>query len=47
MRIFITYAREDGTTVAQLGADLQRSQRQVWIDRDLTGGQAWWMALVT
>ena len=42
MRIFITYAREDGTTVAQLGADLQRSQRQVWIDRDLTGGQAWW-----
>ena len=42
MRIFITYAREDGTTVAQLGADLERSQRKVWIDRNLTGGQAWW-----
>ena len=42
MRIFITYAREDGSTVAQLGDDLEGSQRQVWIDRDLTGGQAWW-----
>ena len=42
MRIFITYAREDGSTVSQLGDDLEGSQRQVWIDRDLTGGQAWW-----
>jgi hypothetical protein len=42
VRIFITYAREDGTTVAQLGADLEGSERQVWIDRDLTGGQTWW-----
>jgi hypothetical protein len=42
VRIFITYAREDGATVAQLGADLEGSKRQVWIDRDLTGGQAWW-----
>jgi hypothetical protein len=42
VRIFITYAREDGTTVAQLGADLEGSKRQVWIDRELTGGQAWW-----
>jgi hypothetical protein len=42
VRIFITYAREDGAAVAQLGADLERSKRQVWIDRELTGGQAWW-----
>ncbi len=42
MRIFITYAREDGSIVAQLGDDLEGTQRQVWIDRDLTGGQAWW-----
>jgi len=42
VRIFITYAREDGAAAAQLGADLESSQRQVWIDRELTGGQAWW-----
>jgi hypothetical protein len=42
VRIFITYAREDGTTVTQLGADLEGAERQVWIDRDLTGGQSWW-----
>lgn len=42
MRIFITYAREDASIVTQLGHDLERSQRQVWIDQDLTGGQAWW-----
>jgi hypothetical protein len=42
VRIFITYAREDGATVTQLGADLEGAERRVWIDRDLTGGQSWW-----
>jgi hypothetical protein len=42
VRIFITYDREDAPTVTQLGADLEGSEREVWIEQDLTGGQSWW-----
>jgi TIR domain/Protein of unknown function (DUF2510) len=42
MTIFISYARKDAAAVATLRADLERAKRAVWLDAELTGGQAWW-----
>jgi hypothetical protein len=40
--IFISYARKDGAAVRAIQQDVERAQREVWYDRDLQGGQAWW-----
>jgi serine/threonine kinase PknH len=46
MTIFISYARADQAAVEQLRGDVERCHRHVWIDRQLTGGQAWWRAIM-
>ena len=42
MPIFVTYARKDRPAVEALGRDLERAHNSVWLDYELTGGQAWW-----
>jgi pSer/pThr/pTyr-binding forkhead associated (FHA) protein len=42
MKIFISYARQDDAAVQSLAADLEQARQQVWLDRDLAGGDAWW-----
>lgn len=41
-RVFVSYAREDGPAVAELVADLRALDHEVWVDRNLDGGQDWW-----
>lgn len=42
MKVFISYARQDDAAVQSLAADLAQARQQVWLDRDLSGGDAWW-----
>ena len=42
MRIFVSYARDDDVLVRALVSDLERLHHDVWLDRDLDGGQTWW-----
>jgi hypothetical protein len=40
--IFISYNRESEEAVRKLAADLNSLGHDVWFDKDLSGGQAWW-----
>jgi hypothetical protein len=42
MRIFVSYARRDREVVELLLQDMRRARHEVWVDEELTGGQAWW-----
>jgi TIR domain/Protein of unknown function (DUF2510) len=46
MTIFISYARKDRTTAEALRHDLERARSSVWLDDELTGGQAWWETIL-
>ena len=46
MRIFISYARKDRGGIEALHADLEHAHYQVWMDNELSGGQAWWDAIL-
>ncbi len=46
MTVMISYAREDLAAVLALAADLERAHVDVWVDRELTGGQVWWNAIL-
>jgi serine/threonine kinase PknH len=46
MAVFVTYARKDRAAVEALARDLDRSHNAVWLDQELTGGQAWWDAIL-
>jgi hypothetical protein len=46
MRIFISYARKDRGAIEALHADLEYAHYQVWMDNELSGGQAWWDAIL-
>lgn len=46
MTVFISYARKDKDAVDVLARDIERAKRVVWIDRELTGGQGWWDAIL-
>ena len=39
---FISYSRENQKVVKILAEDLQALGPEVWLDQQLTGGQAWW-----
>ena len=41
-RIFISYNNENREIVKTLADDIATLGHQVWLDRELTGGQAWW-----
>jgi hypothetical protein len=46
MSIFISYARKDRAAVDTLRHDLERARSAVWLDDELTGGQAWWETIL-
>jgi hypothetical protein len=46
VQLFISYARVDKAVAADLVADAQALGHQPFYDRDLTGGQRWWDALL-
>lgn len=46
-KVFISYAREDSTTVNRLANDLRTLRHQPFYDLDLAGGHAWWDALLS
>jgi hypothetical protein len=41
-KVFISYSRESETLAKALANDIQALGHPLWLDRDLTGGQAWW-----
>ncbi|MEP7112944.1 MAG: TIR domain-containing protein [Ilumatobacteraceae bacterium] len=46
MRIFVSYARRDREAVDALLQDIRRARHDVWVDEELTGGQAWWSTIL-
>lgn len=46
MGIFISYSNLDGDAVRVLAEDLGDAGHGVWLDQDLKGGEAWWLAIV-
>ena len=46
MSIFISYARKDRAAAETLRHDLERTRSSVWLDDELTGGQAWWETIL-
>src|SRR5262245_45946115 len=54
MKIFVSYSRLDGVirndrseALSDLVLTLERLRHSVWIDKDLSGGQAWWSEILT
>jgi hypothetical protein len=41
-RAFLSYSRKDESAVSAVEHDLKEFGLDIWIDRELTGGQAWW-----
>ncbi len=46
MTVFISYARANQAVAEQLRGDVERCHREVWVDRELTGGQSWWRTIL-
>ena len=46
MSIFLSYARKDEEVVKVLVQGLEAVRQEVWVDHDLTGGDAWWEAIL-
>ncbi len=40
--IFVSYARKDAALVQALADDLRELGNTVWLDEEVSGGQAWW-----
>jgi hypothetical protein len=41
-KIFISYSRESEAKAKSLVDDFESLGHDVWFDRELSGGQAWW-----
>jgi hypothetical protein len=41
-QIFVSYSRDDHLAADRLAKDLRDLGHAVWLDQDLSGGQAWW-----
>ena len=46
-QVFISYARSDAHRVTALVEGLRQLHYDTWLDEDLTGGQAWWDAILS
>jgi hypothetical protein len=46
MKVFVSYSRHNETAVTGLAGDLESAGQQVWFDKDLHGGTAWWMTIL-
>jgi hypothetical protein len=44
--VFVSYSSRDKDAVKGLVQDLQDADEQVWMDRRLAGGEAWWRAIL-
>jgi hypothetical protein len=44
--IFLSYSRQNQSTVQKLAADLEALGHRVWFDRELSGGQRWWESII-
>jgi hypothetical protein len=44
--IFISYSSADDAAVRSLVSDLEYARQTVWLDQDLTGGDAWWAKIL-
>lgn len=45
--IFISYARQSADMATSLSNDMKMFGYEVWFDRELSGGQAWWDHILT
>lgn len=46
MKLFVSYSSRDGAPVASLVERLEQAGHQVWFDRELRGGDAWWSEIL-
>jgi len=46
MGLFISYSSRDGAALAPVTAALRRAHLDAWLDEELTGGEAWWNAIL-
>ena len=46
MGLFISYSSRDGAALAKVTAALRRAHIDAWLDEELTGGEAWWNAIL-
>src|ERR1700733_2343246 len=46
MGVFVSYSSRDKEAVTRLTQDLQDADEQVWLDKRLAGGDAWWRAIL-
>jgi hypothetical protein len=46
MGLFISYSSRDGAALAKVTAALRRAHIEAWLDEELTGGEAWWNAIL-
>ena len=46
MGVFVSYSSRDGAALAQVTAALRRAHIDAWLDEELTGGEAWWNAIL-
>jgi serine/threonine kinase PknH len=46
MGLFISYSNRDGAALAKVTAALHRAHIEAWLDEELTGGEAWWNAIL-
>jgi len=46
MKLFVSYNREDRSTVNRLVAELRRNQHEVWTDEHLSAAQTWWSKIL-
>jgi hypothetical protein len=44
--IFLSYSRDSAALADLLAADLKELGHSVWLDRELSGGQAWWTQIL-
>ena len=44
--VVISYSRQDRTAVENLEHDLKMMGHDVWVDRNITGGAAWWQQVL-
>ena len=46
MTIFVSHSSSDAEAVRSLVQSLEAAGGRVWLDQDLTGGEAWWTAIL-
>lgn len=46
MTIFVSHSSSDAEVVRSLVQSLEAAGGRVWLDQDLTGGEAWWTAIL-